>query len=137
MLNEVILIDDDEVDNETHARVLKKSGVVKNVRVFQYAEQALEYLRENDDAKADLILLDINMPRMNGFEFLTAYASLGAMKSDRPVVIMLTTSSHPGDRALAENTPGLTDFLQKPLTPPVFASIVTENFGLKGKAPAA
>jgi CheY-like chemotaxis protein len=115
-INTVMLVDDEEIDQKTYQRVLKRSGIVGEILVFTYATDALEYLKSNPEQTVDVIFLDINMPRMNGFEFLeAATAELGEAFA-RMVIVMLTTSIDPKDRKRAEDNPLVRDFLDKPLT---------------------
>lgn len=111
-----VLIDDEEIDQRQYTRVMERSGLVEEVLTFTYADQALDHLKANKALEVDLILLDINMPRMNGFEFLTrATDELGAHFA-KSVVVMLTTSLNPGDRERAESFPVVKDYINKPLT---------------------
>jgi len=128
MLEEVLLIDDDEIDNATHKRVLEKMGGFKKIITFQYADEALEYLKSDPSNNVRLIFLDINMPRMDGFEFMDKYVRLEeAQKADR-IVIMLTTSSHPDDKQRANENAHIADFLRKPLTLEKLQNILTTHF---------
>ncbi len=70
-LNCIMLIDDNEDDNFFHSRVIQKNSLANNVIVMPSALEALGYLKLKDQQriKPDLILLDINMPGMNGWEF--------------------------------------------------------------------
>lgn len=112
----VMLIDDEKADQMMYRRVLKRSGLAANYVSFQYAEEALEYLKKDDREDIDLIFLDINMPRMNGFEFLeVAVRDLGPDFA-KVVVVMLTTSLDPQEREKAENTGIVREFINKPLT---------------------
>ena len=128
MLHDVMLIDDDEIDNETHSRVLRKSGKVRDIIVYQYADEALEFLKSKEANEIDLIILDINMPRMNGFEFLEAYKELANGQKAQHVVVMLTTSGHPGDAERARKAGLVADFRQKPLTLDMFEEIIAARF---------
>lgn len=111
-----LLIDDEEVDQKTYGRVLKRSGLVREYRMFTYAEDALDYLKANPGMKIDVIFLDINMPRMNGFEFLDAASEALGADFARMVVVMLTTSIDPMDRRRAKENPLVKAFFDKPLT---------------------
>lgn len=95
-LRRVLLIDDDGTDNFLHSRVLNKSGRVEEIVAFEHAEQALEYLR-GEQHPVDLIFLDINMPRMNGFDFLAAFEPLIQELSLPTSVVLLSTSINPAD----------------------------------------
>ncbi len=113
-LDRVMVIDDQRFDQVAHRRVLEKSGLVGDIIVFQYAEEALAHLRE-DKRPLDVIFLDINMPRMNGFQFLeAAHREFGGAFA-QAVVIMLTTSLDAGDRARAAQFAAVKHFISKPL----------------------
>ena len=115
-INTVMLVDDEEIDQKTYQRVLNRSGIVGEVLVFTYATDALAYLKSNPGKTIDVIFLDINMPRMNGFEFLDAATEELGDAFARMVIVMLTTSIDPKDRKRAEDNPLVRDFLDKPLT---------------------
>ena len=115
-INTVMLVDDEEIDQKTYQRVLKRSGMVEEILIFTYATDALEYLKSNPEQTVDVIFLDINMPRMNGFEFLEAATKELGEAFARMVIVMLTTSIDPKDRKRAEDNPLVRDFLDKPLT---------------------
>lgn len=126
-LKQVMLIDDDEVDNLYHKRILTKSGRVENIVVFDYAQNALEYLRDNN-GETSVIFLDINMPRMNGFEFLQSYAELPPQCKATAVVTMLTTSADPQDFAKAKELDPAVIFHEKPLTVEIVNDLVNDYF---------
>lgn len=106
----ILLIDDDDVAAEAVVRGLTKSGMICPVVIAEDGRSALQILRgthpERRIAKPYLILLDLNMPGMNGFEFLRE------LRSDQDlcgsVVFVLTTSGSEADRARAyrENIAG-------------------------------
>ena len=110
------LIDDNEIDLRHYSRVIALSGLVERVMTFTFADEALAHLKANPDLEVDLIFLDINLPRMNGFEFLeAAIRDLGAGFT-KVVVAMLTTSLNPEDREQAARFDVVKDFINKPLT---------------------
>lgn len=65
-----MIIDDEQADQMLYKLIIKRSGLIENTLAFQMAEDALDYLKSEDKDPIDVIFLDINMPRMNGFEFL-------------------------------------------------------------------
>lgn len=114
-LKKVLLVDDDKVTNMMHGRLIERSGLIAQIDVATDGVAALDYLRGTEDWP-ELILLDINMPRMDGFEFLDNYANLIAEGSDgKPVIIMLSTSVLRADLERAEADPNVHSFASKPM----------------------
>ncbi len=92
----ILLVEDDRVDAMTVQRALRELKVSNPVVHVHHGEEALEYLRAPQNSRPGLILLDLNMPRMNGLEFLRV-AKSDANLRDIPVVV-LTTSKEDQDR---------------------------------------
>ena len=111
----LMLIDDNEVDQMLCERLALRSGLVGNFIGHLSAEDALDSIRSQPMPVADVILLDVNMPRMDGFEFLDiATRELGDQFA-RMVVIMLTTSLDPLDQERAGQFAVVKDYCNKPL----------------------
>ena len=134
-LNCILLVDDSPSDNEFHSIVIKDAGVCNHIRIAEDGVLALEYVKKSllpgneiDYPKADLILLDINMPRMNGFEFLDAYTKLDDVYKSTIVIAMLTTSLSPADRDRAVQTEKVSEFQNKPLTKDMLNKILEKYF---------
>jgi len=119
----LMLIDDNKVDQMMYKRIVDKSGLVDSFLQFQMAEDALGHLRGARNAMPDLILLDINMPRMNGFEFLDA-AQVEFGPDFTTVVVMLTTSLDPKDQERVQGYDAVKRFLNKPLTRTLLQQLV-------------
>lgn len=107
----ILLVDDDECFHFLCEAVIKRSG--EDITLLQAYDgvEALEMLRDVANMP-DLILLDINMPRMNGHEFLAAYEGFHPGKI--PVVAMLTSSDQQEDRRNALSYEFVKDYLLKP-----------------------
>ena len=109
-----MLVDDSEADLLFTQIVLERSGQGFEVLPFDQARDALDHLREPAHG-VRLILLDINMPGMDGFEFLEAWRRLPRQQREDAAVVMLSSSSDPADRRRALSVPGVADYLTKPL----------------------
>lgn len=119
-IKKILLVDDDDTSNFINKLVLKGMDISGEINVSTNGEDALNYLIENcvnDSNKLGhtLILLDINMPVMNGFEFLDALKEHPELCEDDLKICMLTSSTNPEDikRAKQYNIHG---YLDKPLT---------------------
>jgi CheY-like chemotaxis protein len=126
-LNCIALIDDNPADNYLHERAIRKAGAALHVEVYEEAEVALECLRDGT-SQPDLILLDLNMPGMDGWEFLEAFHQLPEERRQAPVMVMLTTSVNPADEERARANGILRGFCAKPLTQEACLELIQSMF---------
>lgn len=117
----ILLIEDDEVDMMTVRRALKELGSTNPLDHASDGEHGLAFLREPANARPGLILLDLNMPRMNGIEFLIEMRKDAALKSI-PVVV-LTTSQEEVDR-VGSFGQSVSGYMVKPVDYPQFVEIM-------------
>lgn len=113
----VLLIDDDEPSNMINERVIKKADFAENVMAVTSGLRALSHLNKTYDGKQplpQLIFLDINMPAMNGWEFIEEFNKMPYAKNI--IIVMLTTSLNPDDAARAKSIDAVDAFRNKPLT---------------------
>ena len=122
----VMMVDDNENDLLFTRIALERSGVNFEIRAFERAEEALQMLAATPDHGIDLILLDINMPVMNGFEFLEAFERLPPACRQGTQVVMLSSSSDPGDQRRADGFACVRGYLTKPLDRATAAGLLSD-----------
>lgn len=138
-LNCILLIDDDLATNVFHRIVIEEGDYANIIVVKNNGEEALEYLKTPfDDAspRPDLIFLDINMPRMNGWEFLEEYKNLAPEQRAENVIVMLSTSSNPDDLKRAEDNPFINEYRSKPLSEVMLEEVIA-NYCVQDLSKAA
>ncbi|NGX84685.1 response regulator [Aequorivita sp. KMM 9714] len=126
-LKNVLLIDDSESDNFYHARKIKKMGISDNIHICYSGQDALEYLKSELDGKypqPTLIFLDINMPGMNGWEFLEEYEKLTVSQQGEVVLTMLSNSIDERDKSRAKEFKSVHGFYNKPLNEDYLKTII-------------
>lgn len=121
----ILQVDDDHSNNLANERLIRKLGFEISVDSFLDPEEALQHLG-TAELQYELILLDINMPRLSGWEFLDRFSK---MNSKIPV-IMVSSSVDPNDKKRAMANPLLSGFYIKPLQQPSFIEIF-ERIGIQ------
>jgi response regulator RpfG family c-di-GMP phosphodiesterase len=130
-LKVIMLVDDDQDDNFFHEREIQKTNPEIFFIEMTNGLDALEYLesnKENKDMLPDLIFLDINMPHIDGWEFLDKYNLLDKELQDRVVIIMLSTSGNPEDIDRAMSYSCVWDYITKPLKKGIMEKIIKKYF---------
>ncbi len=117
-MNRILLVDDDYITNFINLNLLKKMNLAEAIKVCVYATDAMDYLKSQSELNLEgpeLILLDINMPRIDGFDFMVELETLPFPNKEKMSVIILTTSTDHRDihRISEYNIKGI---LQKPLS---------------------
>jgi len=108
----ILLVEDDRVDAMTVRRALKETNVVNRLDIAGNGEEALALLRDPENERPCIILLDLNMPRMNGIEFLKAAKQDEVLK--RIPVVVLTTSGEEQDKVDSFDL-GVAGYMIKPV----------------------
>lgn len=134
-VNCILLIDDNEADNMFHKIRIKEADICNHIKSAIDGRDALDYIilsgepnQSEKFPKADLIYLDINMPGMNGFEFLKEYHKLDERLKSKIVIIMLSNSLSPDDKIKAMSFKEVTEFQNKPLTVEILHETVEKYF---------
>jgi CheY-like chemotaxis protein len=108
----ILLVEDDQVDTMTVIRALKEIHVTNPLVHLENGEEAVNYLRDPQKEKPCIILLDLNMPIMNGIEFLHIVKNDSKLRCI-PVVV-LTTSEEQQDKVNSFNL-GVAGYMAKPV----------------------
>ena len=124
----ILLIDDNAADNRYNQIILEEMNIVDNVDIVVNGLEAIKYLKKENQNPPELIFLDINMPKMNGWEFLEQYKHLDTEQKARVVIVILTTSANPDDIKKAKQIQEVTGFETKPLSKEMMSEILKEHF---------
>jgi CheY-like chemotaxis protein len=114
----VLLIDDNEIDLFFHDKLIKYQGISEDIVSFTAAQPALEYLadyKNSTDIPPTLILLDIQMPEMDGFDFIRVFETLPPGTKSLCHIVMVSSSLDFGDISKANANPLIIRLLKKPL----------------------
>ena len=122
----ILLVDDEEDCNFVTRLVLKKAGYQGRLTCFTAADDALAYLREGIDAP-DIMFVDINMPRVSGFEFLTSCEGEGLLPNGRTSVIMFSSSNRPADLERALTFRSVIGYVEKALSVDSFEGVLRDH----------
>ncbi len=121
-VNCILLVDDNPADNEIHKLKIIRANLCNHIKMVNSAAEALDYLTQSGNPdlseqypRPDIIFLDINMPGMNGFDFLEKYKELNERLKSKIVIIMLSVSLDPENEKKASESKEITEFMNKPL----------------------
>ena len=123
-----MLIDDNEFDLFLNEKFIETRKLGHNITKFEYADDAYTYLNEQPAENwPDVILLDIHMPVMNGFEFMDKYITLPAEKRKKTHIIMVSSSLDKNDNIQANENPAVLALLTKPLNLDLMIGLLREK----------
>lgn len=114
----VMLVDDNEIDNIINEKIIEANGFADSILVYQTGQEALDYLAENqndDESLPEIIFLDINMPIMDGFQWLEDFERFTDLVKTKCRIIMLSSSISPKDIDRAASSRYVKKYLNKPL----------------------
>ncbi len=117
-MKSILLIDDDQICNFLNTKILERMGFVNDIRIALNGKQAIDLFREyyiGIKPLPDIILLDLNMPVMDGFGFLDAFKSLNLQGKHSVKIIIVSSSLNVNDIARAKHS-GANQYLSKPIS---------------------
>ena len=118
----VMLIDDNEIDNLINQKMIEAASIAENIYTHTGAKSAIEFLRNMeklevaDKVLPDVIFLDIDMPLMDGFQFLDEFERLTNVAKKKCKIVMLTSSINPQDFNRSKKYENVRLYLNKPLS---------------------
>jgi CheY-like chemotaxis protein len=118
----VMLIDDNEIDNLINQKMIEAASIAGNIYTHTGAKSAIEFLRNMeklevaDKVLPDVIFLDIDMPLMDGFQFLDEFEKLTNVAKKKCKIVMLTSSINPQDFNRSKKYENVRLYLNKPLS---------------------
>lgn len=121
----IMLIDDNEIDNLINQKIIESANICDFIFTHTGGKSAIEFLRNiekiaiisGNQGLPDLIFLDIDMPLMDGFQFLDEFDTLSPTTKDYCKIVMLTSSINPQDMSKSKKYNYVKKYLNKPLSP--------------------
>lgn len=135
-LNSILLVEDDSITNFINERLLRKLDVADDIKIALNGYDAISCIQSlvnGGNECPNLIFLDINMPVMDGFEFLNEFKKLEFDNKEDVIIVVLTTSTNLSDIEKLKGS-GNTDFINKPLTKEKVQDVVIRHFNEVAKS---
>lgn len=133
-LNSILLVDDDEASNFLHSIFINKLDLDVNLNSALNGQEALDFILGKGQEELELpcmVMLDLRMPIMNGWQFMEAYEELVPKKlKDQITIVLVTISDNQEDKNRAITNPFIADFSQKPLSDDTFKQLIQKHFSL-------
>jgi CheY-like chemotaxis protein len=111
----ILIIDDDDTNNYINTLVIKRSGMAENLKIFTKTKEAIQFLDQAGSEFPEIILVDVNLPFLNGWDFLKDYYSK-SYHLKNTVIAMVSSSVYKEDQAKAKAYDRVVEFISKPLT---------------------
>ncbi|CAM4271955.1 response regulator [Zobellia nedashkovskayae] len=130
-LNSILLIDDDEINNILHSVFINKLDLDLQVNTVLNGQEGIDFIMGKDLELPCMVMLDLKMPIMDGWEFMKAYEeSVPKELKEQITIVLVTTSDNEEDKDRAEVNEFIDDFSQKPLSDDTFRHLIQSHFNL-------
>lgn len=119
LINMVFIVDDDPIHQQIAQIMIERQGISKNIRTFSDAQDVLDHMKQHlqhPEHLPDVILLDLNMPVMDGWDFLNEYAGFHQTLGKPIKIFVLTSSIDEKDKERVRTYSFVTGYLTKPLS---------------------
>jgi CheY-like chemotaxis protein len=126
-MKNVLLVDDDEIFNLLNTKSIQRVGIPAHIHTATNGKQAIDLINEYFQGTSilpDIILLDLNMPIMDGFSFIEAFRSIPLPMVKLVKIVIVTSSDNPEDIVRAREL-GIDKFMTKPVTDSDLALILS------------
>ena len=130
MKKNIILVDDDKIFNFLNEKTITSLGLANEVHFALNGKQALELLeqyREGKIQRPDIIFLDLNMPIMNGYQFIEAFTNMDLPDKHKITIVVLSSSADPNDVARTKRL-GIQYYFNKPLSKDEIKKLIGDEF---------
>lgn len=125
-VNHILLVDDEDDCNFVTNLVLKRAGFTGRLTCYTSATDALAHMRSGKDLP-DIMFVDINMPAVNGFEFLSTCEAEGLLPNDLTSVVMFSSSNRPSDLERALSFRSVIGYVEKALSVDSFEGVLRDH----------
>jgi CheY-like chemotaxis protein len=123
----ICIVDDDNIYQFTTTRTIQTHKLAKKILLFSDGEEALQFLSDNignRETLPDIIFLDINMPIMDGWQFLEEYIMIKPKIGKKITIYMISSSVDPVDVERAKKINEISDYIVKPINPEMLKEII-------------
>jgi len=133
-LNTILLVDDDDASNFLHSIFINKLDLDVNINSALNGKEAIDFILGKGQEKLALpcmVMLDLRMPIMDGWQFMKAYEDMVPKKlKDKITIVLVTISDDKEDKERATTNKYIADFAQKPLSDETFKALIQKHFSL-------
>ena len=127
----ICLIDDDKVLQFVFKEIISIYNVADEILIFSDGSEAWDFFSDTQRDAAqipDLVILDLNMPKMDGWDFLDHYISITDQLAKKPVIYIMSSSTHPNDKQKANTYDVVSGYIVKPFDEDKILAVVKEAF---------
>lgn len=132
MKKNILLVDDDKIFNFLNEKTIQSLGLANEISFASNGQQALELLelyKTGEMNMPDIIFLDLDMPIMNGYEFLEEFAKIDLPNKAAITIVILTSSADPRDLERTKEM-GIKYYYNKPLTREEIKRLIGQEFSI-------
>ncbi|MFM6975421.1 MAG: response regulator [Sphingobacteriaceae bacterium] len=128
MKNRFLVVDDDILNNTLCNYTISKVFTDADIHCFQYPKEGLNYIlseyRDKREMHPTILFLDINMPEINGWDFLDEFSKMSNTIHEQFTIYLVSSSIYDSDRVKAQSNVHVKDYLEKPLSSTILKQLV-------------